>query len=150
MTTGAEETFVSSIERLMVRWGYTHSEGRVYGALLISPRALTIGEIVRITELSRSTVSSALAHLIRAYVITVYVNGRKKMFSAVPGLLELFLKQPKDILKHEVKPALESLEELGVEGPVLEDLKSLECLLEALPSLESRFKCPSPEGGNFK
>ena len=148
MATGAEETFVSSIERLMIRWGYTHSEGRIYGALLISRRALTIGEIARITGLSRSTVSSALSRLIRDYVITVHVNGRKKEFSARPGLLELFLRQPREILEHELKPAIESLEELAIKGPILEDLKSLECLLEALPNPELRFGCTSREDKN--
>ncbi len=143
MDAWAERSFITAVERIMLRLGYTHSEGKVYAVLLLNGNPMKIHEIMNATGLSRSTVSTALSRLSRDYLVVTRVEGRKKLFSALPGFLAMFLKQPREMLEHEVKPALQVLEVLNVDGAVLYEFSDLRCLLEEILRLESRVKCGS-------
>jgi len=135
----------------MVRWGYTHTDGKVYGYLLLSERPLTISELVDLTGLSRSSVSTSLNRLSRDYLVTFRKSGKTKLFVAIPSFLERFLKQPREILEKEVRP-LKELTEMIVEGAkseehraklreVLFDLEALECILSKVVEMEREVEC---------
>ncbi|WP_456321496.1 GbsR/MarR family transcriptional regulator [Palaeococcus sp. (in: euryarchaeotes)] len=131
---------------MMRRWGYTHTDGRVYAILLLSEEPLTISDLVEATNLSRSSVSASLTRLSRDYLVNVRKNGKIKLFTPIPAFLEKFLNQPKEILEKEVKP-LKSLTEVILRESnsqehklklqeVLSDLKALECVLSKIIKME--------------
>lgn len=138
--------FIETVERIMVRWGYTHSDGKIYGHLLLSESPLTISELAELTGLSRSSVSTSLNRLSRDYLVTVRKNGKTKLFTAIPSFLEKFLRQPKETLEKEVRP-LKKLTERLIEDTksgehklklqeILSDLKALECILSKIIEME--------------
>lgn len=144
--------FIETVERIMVRWGYTHSDGKIYGHLLLSESPLTISELAELTGLSRSSVSTSLNRLSRDYLVTVRKNGKTKLFTAIPSFLEKFLRQPKETLEKEVRP-LKKLTERLIEDTksgehklklqeILSDLKALECILSKIIEMEeTEAKC---------
>lgn len=138
--------FIETVERVMVRWGYTHSDGKIYGHLLLSESPLTIFELAELTGLSRSSVSTSLNRLSRDYLVTVRKSGKTKLFTAIPSFLEKFLRQPKETLEKEVRP-LKKLTEILIEDTksqehklklqeILSDLKALECILSKIIEME--------------
>ena len=139
--------FIEIVERLMERWGYGRTEGRIYAVLLLSAGALTIAELAKQTNLSRSSVSVALSKLVRDYLVTYRREGKTKYFSAVPAFLEKFLQQPKEILERDVKPMQEIVAALRENADeekrrrydaLLEDLNTLECVLRKVIELEEK------------
>jgi len=138
--------FIEIVERMMRRWGYTHTDGKVYAILLLSEEPLTISDLVEATNLSRSSVSASLTRLSRDYLVNVRKNGKTKLFTPIPAFLEKFLNQPKEILEKEVRP-LKSLTEVILRESksqehklklqeVLSDLKALECVLSKIIKME--------------
>ncbi len=136
--------FIHIVTQLMSRWGYSHTDGKVYAYLLLRDKPTTIAELVKETGLSRSSISTSLSRLARDYVVTYRKEGKTKYFSAVPAFLEKFLQQPREILEREVLPLEEIVERFmespGGEhfGPVMEDLKGLECVLKRVIELEEK------------
>jgi len=140
-----EHGFIEVIERMMVRWGYSPTDGKVYAILLLNDAPMTISELADRTGLSRSSISVSLSRLVREYMVNCRRSGKTKYFTPVPAFLEMFLRQPKDILDREVRPLKGLTERLlpRAEGErrrrleaVLEDLKSLECVLEKVIKIE--------------
>ncbi|WP_297520665.1 helix-turn-helix domain-containing protein [Thermococcus sp.] len=136
--------FIHIVTQLMSRWGYSHTEGKVYAHLLLRDKPATIAELAKETGLSRSSISTSLSRLARDYVVTYRKEGKTKYFSAVPAFLEKFLQQPREILEREVLP-LEEIVERFMESPggehfrpVMEDLKGLECVLKRVIELEEK------------
>ncbi len=138
----AEEEFTELVEKLMVRWHYTHADGKVYAALLLSDDPLTIDEISEKTGLSRSSVSTSLARLKKDYLVTYTKRGKMKLFKAIPGFFSIFLRQPHEHLEKEVRPLRRLAESLARDGGrlrhVAEDLKELEALLEEIVSFAKK------------
>ncbi|ASJ06769.1 helix-turn-helix domain-containing protein [Thermococcus pacificus] len=140
--------FVEIVAQLLGRWGYSHTDGKIYAHLLLSERPLTISELAEATHLSRSSVSVSLSRLTRDYLVTYRKEGKTKYFSAVPAFLEKFLQQPKDILEREVRPLKEIIGRLAEKAEseeartrfegILNDLSTLECVLERIIKLEEQ------------
>ncbi len=138
--------FIELVERLLERWGYSRTEGKVYAVLLMKARPITISELVRETGLSRSSISVALSNLARHYLVTYRKEGKTKYFSAIPAFLEKFLQQPREMLEREIRPMKEIIEDLiensgedektPLYKTLLEDLSTLECVLERLIEFE--------------
>lgn len=142
-----ERKFVELVERIMERWGYDRTGGKIYGILLLSNKPLTISELSKITGLSRSSVSVALSKLTREYLVTYTKEKKTKYFYAVPAFLEKFLKQPKEILEREIKPLKEIVVKLAEKSneeekarfeAILSDLLTLECVLKKIIELEEK------------
>ena len=140
--------FVEIVAQLLGRWGYTHTDGKIYAHLLLSEKPLTISELAEATRLSRSSVSVSLSRLTRDYLVTYRKEGKTKYFSAVPAFLEKFLQQPKDILEREVRPLKEVVKHLAEKADseeakmrfdsIIKDLSVLECVLERIIELEEQ------------
>jgi len=138
--------FIEIVERMMIRWGYTHTDGKVYALLLLNENPLTINELVELTGLSRSSISTSLSRLARDYLVTVRKKGKTKLFYPIPAFLEKFLKQPKEILEKELKP-LKNVTYILMEREqspeqkirfeeILFDLNALECVLSEIIKME--------------
>ncbi len=140
--------FIELVERLLERWGYNRTEGKIYAVLLMNGKPMTISELAKSTGLSRSSVSIALSNLTRDYLVTYRKEGKTKYFSAVPVFLEKFLKQPQEMLEREVLPlkkvveslleSTESDEKRTTYEAILSDLSALECVLKRLIEFEER------------
>ncbi len=139
-----EEAFTELVEKLMTRWHYTHADAKVYAALLLSEKPLTIDAIVGRTGLSRSSVSISLSKLAKDYLVSYTKRGKTKLFKAIPGFLEIFVRQPHEHLENEVKPLRRIAEALAREKGklhyVAEDLRRLEALLEEVVEISKRHK----------
>ncbi|MBO8144620.1 MAG: ArsR family transcriptional regulator [Thermodesulfobacterium sp.] len=145
MMSNSERKFIEIVERIMIRWGYSATEGKVYAILLLSNRPMTIAELAESTGLSRSSISVSLTKLAREYLVTYRRRGKTKYFTANPAFLEKFLQQPREILEREVRP-LEKIVNSMIEKSeddtrsrleaILNDLKKLECVLELIIRLE--------------
>ncbi len=137
--------FIELVERILRRWGYTHTDAMVYAILLINCRPMTINELSEITELSRSSVSSSLSRLRRDYFVNERKRGKMKIFTANPLFFEKLLLQPKELLEKEIKP-LRALTERIIEDEsperaeklkkLLDDLRKVECALQKIIMLE--------------
>ncbi len=144
MNEDSREIFMESVQRMMSRWGYTPSDGRVYALLLLSGRPMKIQEIARSSGLSRSAVSLSLSKLESRHLVKMHKKGRSKLFIPVPSFFSEFLRQPKEMLEYEVEPAIRALESMKEEGYVeetLNDLLNLKCVLERIIELEGELKC---------
>ncbi len=145
-----ERRLVELIERLMVRWGYKQIEGKIYGLLLVSRDPLTIADLVRLTGMSRTSISVSLSKLERDYLVTYTKNGRTKLFSPIPAFVDKFMEQPKILLEREIRPASELLssiiEKAGDQGyrsklrRIKESLDELGSLLEEIISFEADLR----------
>ena len=145
-----EKHFVDLIERLMVRWGYKHVEGRIYGFLLVSENSLSIADLVRLTGMSRTSISVSLSKLARDYLVTYTKNGKTKLYIPIPSFADKFMEQPKLLLEREVLPAKELIRTILKSTAdesyrtklkkVKEGLSELASLLEEIIKLESRLK----------
>ncbi len=143
--------FVGIVTRIMGRWGYTHTDGKVYAYLLLSNGPMTINELTQVTGLSRSSISTSLSRLERDYLVTVRKEGKTKLFYPIPAFLEKFLKQPKEILEKEVKPLqniislmmnqVQSQEQKTRLQEILYDLNALECVLSEIIKMEEESEC---------
>ncbi|ASJ14493.1 transcriptional regulator [Thermococcus radiotolerans] len=145
MMSSSGKKFIEIVERIMIRWGYSATEGKIYAILLLSDRPMTITELAKETGLSRSSISVALSRLVREYLVTCRREGKTKYFTAVPAFLEKFLRQPRETLEREVRPLediVKSMIEKSDDGTrprleaILDDLKKLECVLELIIRLE--------------
>ncbi|MFA4639834.1 GbsR/MarR family transcriptional regulator [Pyrococcus kukulkanii] len=149
-----ERKFIEIVERIMVRWGYTSTEGKVYATLLLSSTPMTITELVEKTGLSRSSVSISLTRLSRDYLVTCRKRGRIKYFTASPAFFEKFLHQPKEMLEREIRPLEEIVKSMMRKydenmksklNAILNDLKKLECVLELIIRVEEESECLTNE-----
>ncbi|MDV3103518.1 GbsR/MarR family transcriptional regulator [Thermococcus waiotapuensis] len=146
MRAREKRRFVEIVERMMNRWGYTHTDAKVYAHLLLSANPLTINDLSKLTGLSRSSISVALSKLTKDYLVNVKKVGKTKYFTPIPAFLERFLHQPKETLDKEVKP-LKELTLSMLDDPeseehrlklesILKDLETLECILSKVIRLE--------------
>ena len=129
------QRFVETVAHLLSRWGYTHTDGKIYAYLLLSERPLTISELAEATRLSRSSVSVSLSRLTRDYLVTYRKEGKTKYFSAVPAFLEKFLRQPRDILEREVRPLKEIVKVLAEKAESEDARVRFEGILDDLSTL---------------
>ncbi len=143
--------FTEIVEKLLLRWGYSSTDGRVYATLLAEGRPMTISEISDELGLSRSAISISLSRLSRDYLVTYRRLGRMKYFSAVPAFLESFMEQPKAMLEREIMPLEEIVESMisSANDPerkrhlqgLLQNLRNLECILRKIIEVEERADC---------
>jgi len=149
--------FVEIVERLLTRWGYSHTDAKVYAYLLLSEEPLTINDLAELTNLSRSSISVSLSKLTRDYMVSVRKVGKTKYFSPIPAFLEKFLEQPREMLEKEVLPLEAIVEKLLEEAEseeyreklfgILKDLKNLQCVLEEIIKIETeKLQCLKGEG----
>ncbi len=139
--------FIEIVERMLTRWGYGSTEGRVYAILLFHGKPMTISELAKETGLSRSSISIALSKLTREYFVICKRRSRVKYFTAVPVFLEKFLKIPKDTLEREIEPLKVIVERLVDEADegrkrqleeIKKELNVLECILRKIIELEEK------------
>ncbi len=143
--------FVEIVERMMTRWGYSHTDAKVYAYLLLSEEPLSINDLVELTDLSRSSISVALSRLTKDYMVNVRKVGKTKFFTPIPAFFEKFLHQPRETLEKEVVPLKETVERI-IETTsdsdhrlklqvLLDDILQLECILRQIIEFEENYKC---------
>jgi DNA-binding transcriptional regulator GbsR (MarR family) len=151
---GKRKKFVDLIERIMVRWGYNNTEGRIYGILLLSEEPLRISDFLNLTNLSRTSISTSLKRLVNDELVNVRREKKVKYFSPNPIFKEKFMVQPRELLEKEITPILEIIEELRSTATsddyreklenIEKNLKELEGLLNAIIEMEKDKKFKQP------
>ena len=146
---GKKKKFIELVERIMSRWGYTDTEGKIYGLLLISEVPLTISDLLKLTDLSRTSISTSLKTLVSRGVVNEKREKKIKYFSPNPVFTRNFMKQPKEMLTKEVKPLVKIAGELLASGTsedyknklleLKKDLGTLQNLLETIIKIESEM-----------
>ncbi len=137
---GKKKKFVELVERIMVRWGYTNTEGKIYGILLISEKPLTITDLLQLTDLSRTSISTSLKRLVSDDLVNVKREKKIKYFSPNPIFIEKFMEQPKELLNKEIIPLVEIVEELSTKATSDEYKRKLLKMRENLKNLENLLK----------
>ncbi len=120
----------------MVRWGYTNTEGKIYGYLLLSEKPLTIDNLLELTNLSRTSISTSLSKLVRDYLVMANREKRVKHFSPIPRFAEKFMEQPKELLDREVIPLVEISGEIASKAPSDEYRNRMEMIKDNLENLK--------------
>ena len=138
------------IKRILGRWGFSIREGIIYGILLLSFRPLTIRDLIEITGMSRSSISTSLNILKREYMVDVRREGKTKLFSPIPSFYEKFMEQPSELLEKEVLPLerriRKILEKVGDKEyknkltSIIENLDSLESMLRNIMEIEKKIE----------
>lgn len=143
-----DKKIITLVQRILSRWGFSHREGLVYATLLLSKKPLSIEEITKITNLSRSSVSTSLSILTKEYMVNERKEGRIKLFTPIPAFYEKFLEQPEELLERELNPLLEKLEKMlktvgdkeydSKINSFINDLRLLKTLLRQIIEIERR------------
>ena len=134
---GKSKKFIELVERIMIRWGYNSTEGRIYGILLLSEKPLTIKDILEMTNLSRTSISTSLKRLVGDELVTVRREKKVKYFSPNPIFREKFMEQPKELLNKEIIPIVDIIEELSQNAHSEEYKKKLINIKRNLEDLEN-------------
>ncbi len=137
---GKNKKFIELVERIMIRWGYNSTEGKIYGILLLSERPLTIKDILELTNLSRTSISTSLKRLVGDDLVTVRREKKVKYFSPNPIFREKFMEQPKELLNKEIIPIVGIIEELSKNAHSEEYRKKLMDIKRNLEDLENLLK----------
>lgn len=135
------------VQRIMVRWGYTETDGKIYGILLLSPTPLSIEDVCKVTKLSRTTVSMSFSRLVKDYLVNRSKMGRTKLHTAIPIFTEKFVHQPQEVLNKEIKPLfilLNNIYKSGGDGfehlkDFIKDLRETESFLDKLIKEEEKL-----------
>ena len=137
---GKKKKFIELVERVMVRWGYTNTEGKIYGILLVSEKTLTIMDLLKLTDLSRTSISISLKRLVRDDLVTVRREKKIKYFSPNPIFTEKFMEQPRELLNKEIIPLIGIVEDLLTKATSEEHRRKLERMKDNLKNLEDVLK----------
>ncbi|MCP4503176.1 MAG: hypothetical protein GY822_24835 [Deltaproteobacteria bacterium] len=106
----AQDLSIETMGRLAEFWGFTRTMGRVYGALFLSPNALTQTDLVERLGISAANVSMSLAGLMRwGAVHKVYEKGSRKLnYTAEPEIRKIITSVLGGREKIELKEATET------------------------------------------
>ena len=134
---GKSKKFIELVERIMIRWGYNSTEGMIYGILLLSEKPLTIKNILELTNLSRTSISTSLKRLVGDDLVSVRREKKVKYFSPNPIFREKFMEQPKELLNKEIIPIVGIIEEISQSAHSEEYKKKLINIKRNLEDLEN-------------
>ena len=83
-TDQAREHFIQGISRIGYFWGFPKAMGAIFGAVYLSPQALTIDEIVAQIGVSKGAVSTNIRNLERLGIVhkELKLGDRKDYYSA--------------------------------------------------------------------
>ncbi len=142
--------FIEIISRMMGRWGYNHTDGKVYSILLLSEKPLTINELTEMSNSSRTTISTSLSRLVRDYRVAVRKRGKTKLFFPISSLLDRFLEQPREILERDVIPLEKIIKNIisrekaenkvGRLVEILKDIEKSESILKEIIGIERKYR----------
>jgi DNA-binding transcriptional regulator GbsR (MarR family) len=137
---GKRKKFVELVEKVMVRWGYTNTEGMIYGILLISEKPMSINDFLKITDLSRTSISTSLKRLAHDELVDVNKIKRVKYFTPNPAFTRKFMEQPRELLSREIIPMLQIINSLLEKANSEEQREKLEEIRKELENLKELLK----------
>ena len=117
--------FIRAISRITHFWGFPKAMGALYGAIYLSPEALSLDEMVDLVGVSKGAVSTNIRNLERLGVVhkKIKVGDRKDYYVAetdfwkiVKGILREREKNEFDLAIRAVGESLEMVKEARSEG----------------------------------
>lgn len=141
----ARENFIQGISRISYFWGFPKAMGAIYGAIYLSPNALTLDQIVEQVGVSKGAVSTNIRQLERLGVVhkQIKVGDRKDYYIAetdfwkiLKGILREREKTEFDLAIRSVGESLEMVEKGDFAGT---DIEQSSFYKERMMSLKQFF-----------
>nr|WP_299175618.1 MarR family transcriptional regulator [uncultured Allomuricauda sp.] len=134
----AKQKFISTWGSLGSLWGINKAMAQIQALLFVSPKPLTMEEIMAELQISRGNTSMNLRQLIDWGIVTkeLLVGQRKEYYSTEKDVQELARIVAKERSRREVKPVIKVLEEISsIKDDGSENTKELIKQTSALYSL---------------
>ena len=111
----AKEKFISTWGALGTLWGINKAMAQIHALLFISPKPLSMEEVMEELEISRGNASMNLRHLMEwGIVYKVNVAGeRKEYFASEKDVTELSRQIAKERSRREIQPTIKVLKEVS-------------------------------------
>jgi DNA-binding transcriptional regulator GbsR (MarR family) len=132
---------VETVGRVAEFWGFTRTQGRVFGLLFLSARPLTQAELVVRLDVSAANISMSLSGLLRwGAVHKVYEKGaRTVLYEAEPELRKIIRSvlggREQQELQDAVEKFTDAMQRLGGGKPATEEERFLRDRLEHLENV---------------
>ncbi len=147
--TSAREQFIQGVSRISNFWGFPKAMGAIYGAIYLSPAALSLDDLVEQVGVTKGAVSSHVRQLERLGMIHrhIVIGDRKDYYSAetdfwkiIKGILREREKSEFDTALRSVSSALElSQQATGDEGELAafyqQRLQAIQTFFKTLDSI---------------
>ena len=111
----AKDKFISTWGSLGTLWGINKAMAQIQALLFISPKALSMEDIMEALKISRGNTSMNLRQLIDWGIVTkVLISGeRREFFTTEKDVQELARTIAKERSRREIKPVIKVLEEVS-------------------------------------
>ena len=130
---------VRVLRNILTKLGFNYAESQILAVLLIANKPLTVYDIVKITGMSRSAVSTHINRLQKYYLVEYMLKGKVKYFKAKTSIANLFIMWLKDFYEKRLLVALKEVKDKEKLAHVLEDLEKLSNLIEKCLEDSSRM-----------
>ncbi len=108
-----EKEFIDRTGKISKQWGLGEPAGRVWATLLFADTPLSQREIAEKTNYSLSLVSPSLKILEKLNMVrSIRGKGKEKLYELAVSFIEAFNELIKRFLEQDVKPLIETLEEV--------------------------------------
>lgn len=111
----AKEKFISTWGSLGTLWGINKAMAQIQALLFVTPRSLSMEEIMEELQISRGNTSTNLRQLIDWGIVTKEIKKgeRKEYFSTEKDVQELARIITKERSRREIKPVIKTLKEVS-------------------------------------
>lgn len=111
----AKEKFISTWGSLGTLWGINKAMAQIQALLFVTPKPLSMEDIMKALKISRGNTSMNLRQLIDWGIVTkVIITGeRKEFFTTEKDVQELAKVIAKERSRREIKPVIKVLEEVS-------------------------------------
>ncbi|SHI99724.1 DNA-binding transcriptional regulator GbsR, MarR family [Desulfatibacillum alkenivorans DSM 16219] len=109
----AREHFLSGVSRIAYFWGFPKAMGAIYATIYLSPKPVTLDELVSQVGVSKGAVSTSVARLQRLQMVhkKLKVGDRKDYYTAETDFWKIVKSILKEREKHEFDLALRTVGE---------------------------------------
>ena len=111
--TDSREHFIQRLSRISQFWGFPKAMGAIYGAVYLSPKPLTLDDLVALVSVSKGAVSTNIRNLERLKMVhkVVAVGDRKDYYEAETDFWKIVKGVLREREKHEFDRALRAVGE---------------------------------------
>jgi DNA-binding transcriptional regulator GbsR (MarR family) len=112
-TTKAKEHFIQGMSRIANFWGFPRAMGATYGAIYLSPKPLTLDDIVKEVAISKGAASTNVRQLERFGMVHKHyqLGDRKDYYVAETDFWKIIKGILREREKHEFDQALRTVSE---------------------------------------
>ena len=139
----AQQHFIQGMSRISSFWGFPRAMGAIYGAIYLSPTALSLDEIVEHVGVTKGAVSTNVRQLERIGMVhkQIQVGDRKDYYTAETDFWEIIKGILQEREQSEFDKALKTVDEsLGMVKEAEDDPELAQFYLERMGTMQAFFK----------